>query len=163
MPKGMVKHIIKTIFMAVIIMFTLCALTSCADKNNGGNSTEVSSSPQPSTNMAVPSPKPTVNSVTPIPQITPSKDSSSPQSTSAMTEDEAKAIITDIIPKAANFYGNVFNGGSAFQTDTTVSIPGFENYVLVVDDRIKSVADLETWVEEVFTPEVGKRVFSKTI
>ena len=85
--------------------------------------------------------------------------SSSPQPTVSITEDEAKAIITDLIPKAANFYRSVFNGGSSFQTNTSVTIPGFENYVLVDDDRIKSSADLKSWVEEVFTPEMAELIF----
>lgn len=65
-------------------------------------------------------------------------------------------LITDLIPKAATFYGAIFNGGGSFEVDKTVTIPGFDYYALVVDDDIKSIADLKAWVESIITPEVAK-------
>ena len=83
-----------------------------------------------------------------------------------VNEDDQNAaydLITDLIPKAAKFYGGVFNGSGHFKEDKTVTIPGFEDYALVADDDIKSVAELKAWVESIVTPEVAKIRFYKYI
>jgi len=76
-----------------------------------------------------------------------------------VSEDDAKAIIAELVPKAANFYSSVFNGDGAFQENKSVTIPGYPSYVLVDDAKIKSAADLKAWVEEVFTPEAAQGCF----
>ena len=76
-----------------------------------------------------------------------------------LIENDAKVIIKNIIPVSAEFYGSVFNGGGAFQADKNVTIPGYENYILVVDDKVKSIADLKAWVEDTLTPEVAETRF----
>jgi len=81
----------------------------------------------------------------------------SPSETPAqsMTEEEAKALITEQIPKAEIFYSSVFNGAGFFEQDENTTIPGADYYQLVVDDNVKTEADLKAMVEEVLTPEAA--------
>jgi len=88
-----------------------------------------------------------------------------PSSEPLVTEEEAKSAVKDLIPKAAVFYRSIFNGSSALaeiSVNSSATIPGFPNYVLVEDPKIENMANLKAWIEEVFTPEVAQvRFFSR--
>ncbi|WP_157276557.1 hypothetical protein [Paenibacillus sp. Soil766] len=75
-----------------------------------------------------------------------------------LTDNEAKDILKQIIPKAVKFYG-VFNGTGSFKLDKTKTIPGEPNYAQVIDEKITSIEDLKKWVEETFTKDVAQTVF----
>ncbi|GHV41621.1 hypothetical protein FACS189490_08880 [Clostridia bacterium] len=81
------------------------------------------------------------------------------------TEAEAKAIIAELIPKAAVFYGQVYNGDNYFRHDESATIPGTADkqggnpYALVVDDDINTLDDLRAATEKVFMPELAEKLF----
>ena len=84
---------------------------------------------------------------------------------SVPTEDEAKAVVKDLIAKAAAFYGSVYNGGGYFEQDDSVTIPGTSEaqggnpYVLVADENVKTMDDLRAATERVFMPEIAEKLF----
>ncbi len=75
-----------------------------------------------------------------------------------LTDKEAKDILNELIPKAESLYG-MFNGSGWFKSDETKTIPGEDGYALVIDENVKSVADLKKAVEEVFTKDMAQTVF----
>ncbi|MCM3270762.1 stalk domain-containing protein [Paenibacillus elgii] len=75
-----------------------------------------------------------------------------------LTDDEAKAILNRLIPKAVDLYG-MFNGSDSFKVDKTKTIPGEEGYAQVIDENFKSVADLKKAVEDVFTIDCAQKIF----
>jgi hypothetical protein len=91
----------------------------------------------------------------PISTNTPDVAANSPSAVSSTTEEEAKALVTELVPQMAKLNREVFNGSGYFKVDETVTIPDFPNYVLVVDETITSVADLKAMVEAIVTPEIA--------
>ena len=84
--------------------------------------------------------------------------------TKTLAEDEVKAIIRELIPQAVNFSHAVFGGGGGLPLDRETFLPGTEKipngqYVLVADDKIKSVAALRVWIEKTYTPEMANTLF----
>lgn len=75
-----------------------------------------------------------------------------------LTEEEAKDILKQLIPKAEHIY-RVFNGHGAFEEDETKTIPDEPGYALVIDEKVKSIADLKKVVEEVFTKDCAEKEF----
>ncbi|MGG4493581.1 hypothetical protein [Brevibacillus reuszeri] len=80
-----------------------------------------------------------------------------------LTESEVKDTLTGLIPKAVEIYG-IFNGNGAFKSDPKKTIPGEEDYCLVIGqngtspvdiDNVKSIADLKKVVEDVFTKDMA--------
>ncbi|MFD0677242.1 MULTISPECIES: stalk domain-containing protein [unclassified Paenibacillus] len=81
-----------------------------------------------------------------------------------VTDNEVKDILNQLIPKATGVYG-MFNGSGWFAEDATKTIPGEEEYSLVIGERwetgldtesVKSIADLKKVVEDVFTKDVAE-------
>jgi len=79
-------------------------------------------------------------------------------SSSNLTDTEAKDILYRLIPQAVDLLG-IFNGFGAFKVEATKTTPGEDGYALVIDEKFKSVADLKTAVEEVFTKDMAQTVF----
>jgi hypothetical protein len=75
-----------------------------------------------------------------------------------LTENEVKDILNELIPKATAIYG-MFNGTGWFKSDATKTIPGEDGYTLVVDENVKSVADLKKVIEDVFTKDIVQKLF----
>ncbi|WP_088831289.1 stalk domain-containing protein [Paenibacillus tyrfis] len=75
-----------------------------------------------------------------------------------LTDNEAKAILNRLIPKAVQLYGT-FNGSDSFKVDKTKTIPGEEGYAQVIDESFKSVADLKKAVEDVFKNDCAEKIF----
>ncbi len=89
-------------------------------------------------------------------EVTQTKTEESP--TVHLTNEEAKNILKQLVPKAENIYG-LFNPPGWLKNDKTKTIPGETVYALVIDENIKSVADLKKAVEEVFTKDVAETIF----
>lgn len=75
-----------------------------------------------------------------------------------LTDNEAKDILSRLIPKAENFYG-MFNGTGWFKVDVAKTIPGETGYAQVIDEKFNSIADLKKAVEEVITKDCAEIVF----
>jgi hypothetical protein len=75
-----------------------------------------------------------------------------------LTDNEVKDILNKLIPKAVDIYG-MFNGTGSFKSNAKKTIPGEDGYTLVVDQSVKSVADLKKAVEDVFTKDIAQKVF----
>jgi hypothetical protein len=75
-----------------------------------------------------------------------------------LTDNEVKDILNELIPKAVGIYG-MFNGTGWFKSDATKTILGEDGYTLVVDENVKSVADLKKVVEDVFTKDIVQKLF----
>ncbi|TBL67986.1 stalk domain-containing protein [Paenibacillus thalictri] len=84
-----------------------------------------------------------------------------------LTDNEVKDILSQLIPKAADVYG-MFNGSGWFKVDETKTIPGENEYCLVIDEAwktdidtssVRSIADLKNVVEGVFTKDIAQKLF----
>ncbi|MBP1989511.1 hypothetical protein [Paenibacillus eucommiae] len=80
-------------------------------------------------------------------------------STVKLSDKEVKDILNQLIPKALNIHVGLFNTSNEFKVDETKTIPGDVGYVLVLDEKVKTVADLKKTVEEVFTKDIAQKVF----
>ena len=90
-----------------------------------------------------------------------------------ITDNEAKDILKDIIPKAIDIIAGMVNGpGSGiFKVDATKTIPGEKEFCLITGVRgnpkidiknLKSIADLKKVVEDVFTKDTAQKLFYNT-
>lgn len=78
-------------------------------------------------------------------------------------EEEVKEILRDLIPRALHINAT-FNGSGTFKEDKTQTIPGEEDYALVVDEKIQSLSDLKRAVEDVYTKQMAQeRYYSRYI
>ncbi|MFU1796413.1 hypothetical protein [Paenibacillus azoreducens] len=84
-----------------------------------------------------------------------------------LTDNQAKDILNQLIPKAVSIYG-LFNGIGFFKFDTKKTIPGENEFCLVtgvsgkpaIDAAdVKAIADLKREVEEVFTKDTASNLF----
>lgn len=85
-----------------------------------------------------------------------------------LTDNEAKDILKELIPKAITIQEGMFNGSSWFVCDENQKIPGEEEYCLVTGEssktvidasNVKSISDLKKVVQDVFTKDVAQRIF----
>ena len=145
------KKGLERIIISLMIASTI-GLAACQPSTSTPDSTAtpipVGISTSTPTQMNEPTPTPTVEPTTSqeIIEMDP------------VTDDEAKAILQELLPRAAVMYGSTFNGAS-YKVDETKLMPGDENYALVVEGPYSSLADLKEDVESIFTQVLAEDRF----
>ena len=89
----------------------------------------------------------------PNPSVVSQSETSVPEE---LTDEDAASLLSVLIPHGIALYGR-FNG--APDTDISQTIPGSESYALVTDDSVKTIAELKTAIEAVFTKECAEWLF----
>jgi hypothetical protein len=102
-----------------------------------------------------------INYNTPLNTTKPTNSSVGGESTvktgEILTDADAAAILSDLIPQGLSIYGK-FNG-VGFETDSSQTIPGDGSYSLIADDSVKTMADLRNSIESVFTKDSAEQIF----
>lgn len=76
-----------------------------------------------------------------------------------LTDENAQDIMRQLLPRAAQLYGGIFNGSGSLPLDPTTTIPQEKDYVLVNDADFHTMADLKKMTESVFTKEMAEKIF----
>ena len=78
--------------------------------------------------------------------------------TPELTNEDAKEILYDLLPRAEYMYSPIFNGVS-INIDETQLMPGDDRFALLVDYEYSSLAQLKEDIESIFTKEVAEEEF----
>jgi len=90
--------------------------------------------------------------------VKPDEPAEVPTELTVLTDEEAREILSDLLPRAAFMHGSTFNG-SQLNMDYEQSMPGNEDYKLVVGGDYHSFADLQADIESIFTKDLAEIVF----